>query len=109
MILISAPISIVIALIYLYSLLGWSALVGFACMAITFSLPARLLVLYSRVEEKVLKRTDERVGIINELLNNVRVIKYFGWENAIIKRVDDKRDHEQNMIWKGNTLRVDQE
>jgi hypothetical protein len=47
-----------------------------------------------------MKRTDERIGVVGELLNSVRVVKYFGWERAMMGRIDEKRDAEQKMIWK---------
>ena len=52
----------------------------------------------------VMKRTDERLGVISELLNSVRVVKYFGWERAMMSRIDEKRDAEQMMIWKRNCI-----
>jgi ABC-type multidrug transport system fused ATPase/permease subunit len=96
---ISVPLSIVISLIFLVSLLGWSALVGCACMLITFPLPTLLYIRYGKLQQKVLKRTDERLDILGELLNSIRVVKYFGWERAMMGRVDEKRDAEQKMIW----------
>ena len=93
-----------ISLSYLCILLGWSALVGFACMAITFPVPTLLYMRYAKLQQGVMKRTDERIGVVGELLNSVRVVKYFGWERAMISRIDEKRDAEQKMIWKRMSL-----
>jgi hypothetical protein len=97
---ISVPLGIIISLGYLCTLLGWSALVGFACMAVSFPLPTLLYMRYAKLQQNYMKRTDERIGVVGELLNSVRVVKYFGWERAMMARVDDKRDAEQKMIWK---------
>jgi ABC-type multidrug transport system fused ATPase/permease subunit len=97
---ISVPLGLAISLTYLCVLLGWSALVGFFCMAVTFPLPTLLYMRYAKLQQGVMKRTDERIGVVGELLNSVRVVKYFGWERAMINRIDDKRDAEQKMIWK---------
>lgn len=85
-------------------LLGWSALVGFTCMLITFPIPTLLYLRYAKLQQNVLKRTDERLGVVSELLNSIRVVKYFGWERAMIARVDEKRDAEQKMIWKRTSI-----
>ena len=98
--LISVPLGIVISLTYLYSLIGWSAAVGFVSMTLTFPLPTLLFLRYAKLQQAVMKRTDERLGVIGELLNSVRVVKYFGWERAMMSRIDEKRDAEQKMIWK---------
>jgi ABC-type bacteriocin/lantibiotic exporter with double-glycine peptidase domain len=97
---ISVPLAIVISLVFLYVLLGWSALVGFGCMLITFPVPTLLYMRYAKLQQKVMKRTDERLDTLGELLNSIRVVKYFGWERAMMSRIDEKRDAEQKMIWK---------
>ena len=100
------PLGLVISLSYLCILLGWSALVGFACMAITFPVPTLLYMRYAKLQQGVMKRTDERIGMVGELLNSVRVVKYFGWERAMMGRIDEKRDAEQKMIWKRMPLGI---
>jgi hypothetical protein len=69
-------------------------------MACTFFLPTWLIKHYGRIQDEVLKSTDERLGIVGELLNSIRIVKYFGWERAMIARIDEKRDAEQKKIWK---------
>ncbi len=74
-------------------------------MALTFPVPTLLFLRYAKLQQEVMKRTDERLGVVEELLNNVRVVKYFGWERAMMGRIDEKRDAEQQMIWKRNALK----
>lgn len=69
-------------------------------MALTFPIPTLLFLRYAKLQQAVMKRTDERLGVVGELLNSVRVVKYFGWERAMMSRIDEKRDAEQKMIWK---------
>jgi len=74
-------------------------------MLITFPVPTLLFLRYAKLQREVMKRTDERLGVVGELLNSVRVVKYFGWERAMMARIDEKRDAEQKMIWKRNVLK----
>jgi hypothetical protein len=76
-------------------------------MALTFPVPTFLFLRYAKLQREIMKRTDERLGVIGELLNSVRVVKYFGWERAMMGRIDEKRDAEQKMIWKRNILKYD--
>jgi ABC-type multidrug transport system fused ATPase/permease subunit len=97
---VSVPLGIILSLSFLYILIGWSALVGFGCMILSFPIPTLLYMRYAKLQQNVLKRTDERLGVVGELLNSIRVVKYFSWEHAMTSRVDEKRDAEQKMIWK---------
>jgi hypothetical protein len=96
----SVPLGITFSLGYLWILIGWSALVGFVCMVATFPIPTLLYIRYAKLQQGVMKRTDERLGVVGELLNSARVVKYFAWERAMMARIDEKRDAEQKMIWK---------
>jgi len=100
--LISVPLGIAFSLAYLWILIGWSAFVGFLCMVVTFPIPTLLYLRYAKLQQAVLKRTDERLGVVGELLNSARVVKYFAWERAMMARIDEKRDAEQKLIWKRN-------
>jgi len=71
-------------------------------MVVTFPIPTLLYLRYAKLQQAVLKRTDERLGVVGELLNSARVVKYFAWERAMMARIDEKRDAEQKMIWKRN-------
>ena len=33
------------------------------------------------------KATDVRLKVINELINGIRVIKAYAWENALMKKI----------------------
>jgi ABC-type multidrug transport system fused ATPase/permease subunit len=98
--LISIPLGITISLTLLWVLIGWSALVGFLCMVATFPIPTLLYLRYAKLQQAVMKSTDQRLGVVGELLNSARVVKYFAWERAMMARIDEKRDAEQRMIWK---------
>jgi hypothetical protein len=54
----------------------------------------------AKLQQAVMKRTDERLGVVGELLNSARVVKYFAWERAMMAQIDEKQDAEQEMIWK---------
>lgn len=86
-------------------MIGSAAIVGFVIMVLTFPVPTLLFLRYAKLQQEVMKRTDERLGVVGELLNSVRIVKYFGWERAMMGRIDEKRDAEQKMIWKGNALK----
>ncbi|KAI8899807.1 P-loop containing nucleoside triphosphate hydrolase protein [Globomyces pollinis-pini] len=93
------PISIGIAMGSLFLLLGWSAMVGIVLIIIIGPLSryiGKYVLLY---QETLLKCTDSRISIINELLQGISVVKYFAWEPYFCQKINDARKKELHAIW----------
>ena len=43
--------------------------------------------------------TDQRVKLTNEILQVIRVIKYYAWETSMESRVFSVRDSETQKLW----------
>jgi hypothetical protein len=41
---------------------------------------------------------DQRIKMMNEVLNGIKVLKLYAWEKAFIRRVDEIRDKELKCI-----------
>ncbi|KAK8059557.1 hypothetical protein PG996_009487 [Apiospora saccharicola] len=102
MIFVGIPIGTVVALVGMYKLLDWPALVGIAMMAVLS--PAGLFLAQRMVglQRKERQIQDSRISAITEYLTSIRAVKYFAWENAVVKRISQIRLGEQNLIWKVN-------
>ncbi|BGP20499.1 hypothetical protein JCM10213_007656 [Rhodosporidiobolus nylandii] len=89
---------LVISLIALYFLLGWSAFVALG--AILLFAPVSRLVAgrYGAVQGEIMKATDKRITLVQELLNSIRILKMFGWEKPSMKRIAEARDLELERI-----------
>ncbi|KAJ2985731.1 hypothetical protein NUW58_g5375 [Xylaria curta] len=90
----TAPIQCIITLVLLLVNLSYSALAGFAILVI--GIPALTRAIRSQFRRRGLinKITDQRVSLTQEILQSVRFVKYFGWEAAFMKRLEDVRDRE---------------
>ncbi|CAE6467389.1 unnamed protein product [Rhizoctonia solani] len=88
------PIQITCSALLLYWILGWSAVVGMACMALFFPIPGKIAHLVNGIQGEKMKRTDARVQSITEVMNVIRMIKLFGWETKTKAQVDGKREIE---------------
>ncbi|KAG8965978.1 hypothetical protein FRC03_012713 [Tulasnella sp. 419] len=94
----SGPFQIVLAFVSLYKLLSWPAFVGVAIMVVSIpgqSLMARYL---KNMQEKQMKTRDKRTRMMNELLNNIKSIKLYSWENAFEQMVTTVRNEELSML-----------
>ncbi|OTB08206.1 hypothetical protein M426DRAFT_317317 [Hypoxylon sp. CI-4A] len=96
----------IVSLIGLYQLLGWTALVGIAVMLLLSPIPVLIARQMVGLQRDMKRIQDSRISVISEYLASIRAIKYFSWEDAIIKRVNEIRLGEQKKIWGLNILFV---
>ncbi|KAG9075527.1 hypothetical protein FS749_012789, partial [Ceratobasidium sp. UAMH 11750] len=89
-----APISIVIACMMLYSLMGWTAFAGY--IAMLFALPLNTIIVRrtSSFQRSVSAMRDRRMRAMNEAIQSIKFIKFSAWESRWIMRVLDARQAE---------------
>ncbi|EED19134.1 multidrug resistance protein, putative [Talaromyces stipitatus ATCC 10500] len=78
----------------LYRLLGISGIVGVLCMIALLPLNFLISQRVMAVQARALKASDTRIQAGNEILNNIRTIKYSAWESAFKEQVMEKRRFE---------------
>ena len=84
----SSPLIIVVSLVWLYALLGPSALFGTLLMTLSVALSAGFLSkLKAGVQKRVVELSDQRIHHINELIANIKLIKLYNWEKYFSKRI----------------------
>ncbi|KAI0717852.1 P-loop containing nucleoside triphosphate hydrolase protein [Cerioporus squamosus] len=91
---IESPFQITLCIVFLYQIMGWSALVGFAAMLLTLPVPGYITKHIQGTQREKMKRTDSRVQLVTEMMNVIRMIKLFGWEPRIATQIDEKREEE---------------
>lgn len=84
-------IMILIAIVLLYKLLGWSALVGAVSILAMLPVNYKLARWMSEMQKKMLYVTDKRIQMLNETLQSIRIIKYFAWEDNFFKNIMEVR------------------
>jgi ABC-type multidrug transport system fused ATPase/permease subunit len=97
---IQMPISITISIVSLYFVLGWPALVGIALICVLGPVSTWLGKIVVKYQDAALEYTDNRVSIMNELLQGIRIVKYFGWENHFAQKVLAARKKELHAMFK---------
>ncbi|KAI5919844.1 P-loop containing nucleoside triphosphate hydrolase protein [Camillea tinctor] len=100
------PAGSIVALVGLYKILNWPALVGIVTMVLLSPLPILIGRSMVGIQRDMKKIQDSRISVISEYLASIRAIKYFAWEDAIIKKVNEIRHSEQKKIWRLNMLFV---
>lgn len=83
----TAPLITIIAVALLIVNLSYSALAGLAILIVAMVFLAKTVGnLYVR-RKKINQVTDRRVGLTQEVLSAVRLVKYFGWETSFVERI----------------------
>lgn len=76
----STPVQLTVAIALLYGVMGWSSIAGIGVMMCLFPINYSISRQFSRIQNKIMAITDKRIQTTNEVLQNVRIIKYFAWE-----------------------------
>lgn len=92
------PLQIIIAIFFLYKLLGWSAIAGVAIFVLL--IPANYFVSkwIQDIQKTMMKKTDARMNLNSEVISNIRIIKYFAWEEKFFERIDKTRKEELDAL-----------
>lgn len=94
----AAPLMIVLILILLLVNMGWTALVGFVFLVMFGPIQARIVQALSVIRRKSTLITDARVKLTQEVLQGMRVIKFYGWEEAFLRKLEDLRTKELQYV-----------
>ncbi|PLN82694.1 P-loop containing nucleoside triphosphate hydrolase protein [Aspergillus taichungensis] len=88
------PVALALALIMSVVIIGYSALAGYGLLIVglgTLSFVIRHLVTIRMAINRI---TDARVSLTQEILQNVRFVKLFGWESSFLARMQASRKNE---------------
>jgi ABC-type multidrug transport system fused ATPase/permease subunit len=87
----SAPTMLCVSIALLWQVMGLSAIPGLIVMALLLPVNIFLAKGFSYTQKKIMAATDKRIHTTNEVLQNIRIIKYFAWEERFAVIVDEKR------------------
>ncbi|OAL02619.1 hypothetical protein IQ06DRAFT_291975 [Phaeosphaeriaceae sp. SRC1lsM3a] len=87
----NTPVQVILAVYLLYRILGYSAIAGLGMMVILLPINMYVATQFSKIQDRILAATDARIHTTNEVLTNIRIIKYFAWEQRFIGQINEKR------------------
>uniref|UniRef100_A0A336KSQ1 ABC-type glutathione-S-conjugate transporter n=1 Tax=Culicoides sonorensis TaxID=179676 RepID=A0A336KSQ1_CULSO len=94
----SAPLQISLSLYFLWQILGPSVLVGLAVMIVLIPINAFIASKIKALQVKQMKNKDERVKLMNEVLNGMRVLKLYAWEPSFEAKIQKIREKEISVL-----------
>lgn len=96
----SSPLQIVIAVYMLWGIVGPSVLAGLAVMILLIPINGVLATIQRKLQIAQMKQKDQRIKLMNEVLNGMKVLKLYAWENSFQEKVDKIRNQELDTLRK---------
>ena len=90
----AAPTQLIAAVYLLWLVMGTSAIPGLVVMVLLLPLNIAFGKAFNSTQKAIMAATDKRIHTTNEVLQNIRIVKYFAWEERFGKIVDEKRNVE---------------
>lgn len=99
------PIPVVIAIVLLLQNIGVTSLAGIGLFLASLVVCVLLTSKLFFTRETVVKYTDERISLMREVLNNLKVIKFYAWELAYKANITKIREREMRYLFTIKVLR----
>ncbi|XP_068442146.1 ATP-binding cassette sub-family C member 9 isoform X2 [Clinocottus analis] len=88
------PVQIVMGVILLYYLLGWSALVGASVIVLLAPVQYLIATKLADTQKSSLEHSTDRLKKTTEILKGIKLLKLYAWENIFCDSVEDTRGKE---------------
>ncbi|KAJ2890233.1 Transporter of the ATP-binding cassette (ABC), partial [Coemansia aciculifera] len=92
------PAEMVVAVLMLYQLLGLASLAGVGAIIVLIPLQWHLVSVWSKYQSQLMAISDRRMSMMNEILQGVRIIKFFAWEPQFESQVASVRGSELGVL-----------
>ncbi|XP_075988681.1 putative multidrug resistance-associated protein lethal(2)03659 [Anticarsia gemmatalis] len=104
--LVRTPIESTLIVYLMYRQIGVATLVGVAFLLMFIPLQGYLGKITSKLRRKTAMRTDNRIRLMNEVIQSIEAIKMYAWEKAFARIIGEARKKEMNVIKKMSWLRA---
>lgn len=94
----SAPLQIALALFFLWQLMGAATFAGLGVMILMVPLNGVIAKTMRNYQKKLMGQKDQRIKLMNEVLNGIKVLKLYAWERPFANFVTDIRDKELDVL-----------
>jgi len=96
----SAPLQVILIVIGLVYLLGWSALSSVVIIILMLTFNGFMVRIFTKSFQKRMTHQDNRIRMLTEALNGILVLKLFCWESWALERIAKIRRLEVSQLRK---------
>ncbi|CAL8122454.1 unnamed protein product [Orchesella dallaii] len=94
----AAPVMFIMCIIYTTLVLGPWALLGNLVFFLFYPIIGTVGRYIGIRRRGTVKATNQRVGLMTEILNSIRLIKMYGWENSFSSKIKGIRRNEEDLL-----------
>ncbi|GMT36668.1 hypothetical protein PFISCL1PPCAC_27965 [Pristionchus fissidentatus] len=96
----SAPLQVCLSIYFLWKLLGVSVVAGLVILIAMLPFNGYISVIMRKQQVQQMKYKDERLKLMSEVLNGMKVLKLYAWEESMAKKILDIRQKEIGVLKK---------
>ncbi|XP_063893502.1 multidrug resistance-associated protein 1 [Helicoverpa armigera] len=96
----SAPLQISLALYFLWGVLGPSVMAGLAVIIVLMPFNGLMARYQEKLQSKLMKHKDQRIKLMSEVLNGMKVLKMYAWEPSFRDHITGIRNKELGVLKK---------
>ncbi len=104
----SAPVQLIVSCALLFRYIQWSAVIGVLATFIAIPIQGKLMAVLMRLRRAGVGITDQRIKLINEVMQGIKAVKFYAWEKPFSKKIEEQRDQEVETIgktiWASSTM-----
>ena len=104
--LLTGPAMLITSLVLLWFQIRWATFIGLGILLVSTPATTIFLKKITGFRREMLKHTDQRVKLMNQLLVGIRVLKLYAWESAQEAAVLEVRKQELGALGKAIPYRV---
>ena len=75
----------------LVSLAGWAGLVSAVAMFVILSTGLHVPTINKKIEKRIMKTADQLIGLLRQVLESIKPIKFMAWEDRYMETIDRVR------------------
>ena len=94
------PLQFVIMMYLIWHRIGNATFVGGALILLFVPFQSWMGKKFSQLRNETAKKTDIRIRVMNEIIQGIKVIKMYAWEDSFAKLIQQARKDEINVIQK---------
>ncbi|CAB3247544.1 unnamed protein product [Arctia plantaginis] len=94
----SAPLQVALAMYFLWGVLGAAVLAGLAVIILLMPINAFFAGIQEKFQTKLMHCKDERIKLMSEVLNGMKVLKIYAWEKSFQEHVLKIRNKELHIL-----------
>lgn len=91
----SAPMKVIICMVLLYDMVGWSMLAGIVVMIAMMPVQTLTAKIMKKLQKTQMEYKDSRTRLITEIINNMKSIKLYAWSTAFMNKLSFVRNDQE--------------